>query len=59
MNDMFDELKAIKTELKKQEPKPAKKATKNLSQKAMVDKKEDELRADFLEYMKDTEVKKI
>ncbi len=60
MNDMFDDLKAIKSELKKQEPKPQKKKlAKNISQKSAMEEKEKELRSDFLNYMKNTEVKKI
>lgn len=58
MNDMFDDLKALKGKMKKDEaPNTVKKPKK--SKDELIKEKENELKADFLEYMKDTEVKKI
>ncbi len=55
---MFDELKNIKSKLKAQEPKEtSSKPKKAKSKEAILSEKENELRADFLDYMKD--VKRI
>lgn len=60
MNDMFDDLKALKSQLKKDEaPKVATKPKQSKSKDVLMREKEDELKADFLDYMKNTEVKKI
>ncbi len=59
MNDMFDDLKAIKSQLKSEQNKtnkPSSKA-KALDKDTIIRQKEEELKADFLDYMKD--VKKI
>lgn len=60
MNDMFDDLKAIKTKLKKDESSDnVTKPKHSKSKDILMKEKEDELKADFLDYMKNTEVKKI
>lgn len=60
MNDMFDDLKAIKSKLKKEEiPNATNKPKKTKSKDVLMREKEDELKADFLDYMKNTQVKKI
>lgn len=58
MNDMFDDLKSIKSKMKKSEtPDVAKKPTK--SKDELIKDKESELKESFLNYMKDIEVKKV
>ncbi|PID47847.1 MAG: hypothetical protein CR967_03000 [Proteobacteria bacterium] len=60
MNDLFDDLKAIKSQLKKEEtPKAVKKPKNNKSKEVLLKEKEEELRVDFLDYMKNSQVKKI
>ncbi len=59
MNDLFDDLKAIKSKMKAEEKKPSAPIKKKVSKEVIMEQKEDELKADFLEYMKDTQVKKI
>lgn len=58
MNDMFDDLKVLKSKMKKDEaPNTVKKPKK--SKEILIKEKEDELKADFLDYMKNSEVKKL
>ncbi len=59
MNDMFDDLKALKSKLKKEEAPKVKKPQKAKSKEEVIKAKEDELKADFLDYMKNSEVKKL
>lgn len=60
MNDMFDELKAIKSKMKKDEaPSKSVKPKKSKTKEMLIKEKEDELKADFLEYMSSSEVKKL
>lgn len=60
MNDMFDDLKALKSKMKKEEaPNTVKKPKNTKSKEVIIKEKEDELKANFLDYMKSSEVKKL
>ncbi len=59
MNDMFDDLKELKAKMKKADAPKANKPQKSVSKEEAIKHKEDELKADFLDYMKNSEVKKL
>lgn len=60
MNDLFDDLKDLKSKLKKEEnEKTPKQEKKTYSTKELIKQKEDTLKADFLDYMEQSLVKKI
>lgn len=58
MNDFFDSLKDIKKELEK-EQKIAPKTGDALSKQNLIARKQERLKAEFLDYVKNSDIRKI